>query len=661
MQDRVIDCKNGPLHLIGSIQPLGALVAVDIRSGCIDCCSANIAEVVGRSPRAILGRPAADVFGAAWWALEAMAREPARCRVGEIDLPAPVTVIGHRRETHAILEFEYPTSGVPGWWDEAARIAFIERLSVTADFAGVARLLTETIAACTGYDRVMMYRFLNGWDGEVIEQHCRAGVEGFLGQRFPAGDIPENARRLYTLNWQRIIADTEIGTVDLCGSSAEADPLDLSFSILRAVHPVHIQYLRNMGVRGSFSVSLVVDGDLWGLVTCHHRTAKTLNARARLALEEMARLASLHLHNLVHLDIELRRSVLRERLAVLDRALQPAVENPGRVLPEQLGRMQDLLNADGLRLRIAGAEHRLGELPDDTAMAALDQWLHEAPAGRMTWFDTLPNALRTQPSLCTGVAGMIHLPLGRFGDLTAVRRELLQDITWAGRGGTADDSKADALTPRNSFAAWSEHVRCQSEPWGSILLEIAEALQTDLIGYLDAARDRKLAYRDPLTGLANRHAFDRGIAAAIADSARTSKSFALHMVDLDRFKPVNDTYGHGVGDALLRWLAKRMLELARRGDLVARIGGDEFAVIQVDIADRENMTAMAQRLVDALVQPMRLDGHVIQVGASVGSAVFPADAEDADALQRVADTALYAAKRDGRDAGLGGHHVQPRP
>ncbi|MES1939360.1 GGDEF domain-containing protein [Salinisphaera sp. T5B8] len=643
----VADCKKGDLQLIGALQPLGALVAVCIDSARVEYCSANIGEWLGRTPQQLLGRPAAEVLGAAWPQLERLAQGVGANRIGQVELIVPVTAVGHQRGRHYVLEFEPAAIAAPDWWDEAARIDFITRLSRVHTPKEIAGVLTSTIAACTGYDRVMVYRFLEDWDGEVIDQCCKPGVEGFLGLRFPAHDIPENARRLYTLNWQRIIADTETDNVELYAAPDIDEPLDLTFSMLRAVHPVHIQYLRNMGIRGSFSVSLLVEGELWGLVTCHDYAGKVLNSIERLAFEEMARLACLHLTNICRLAMESLRSVLRERLAVMSRALDPTADQPKQLLVGQLAGLQSMLEADGLRLRWGNDEHTQGELPDAAALAALDDWTRDHQHGDFLHFDVLPVALRGHPGLCRHGAGVLSMSISPQCELLAVRKEQVQKITWAGKQPEPGDT-AQTLTPRSSFEAWSQSVRYRAKRWGEATLEIAQELREALAEYRQAARHKELAYLDPLTGLANRYAFEQAMADRIDHCRRTGERFALHMLDLDEFKPINDTYGHGAGDELLKIIAERMKRLARREDLVARLGGDEFAIIEWHVAGDDDASAQAQRMVAAIEQPVLFGEYRLQVSASMGTAIFPTHAQHASGLSEYADKVLYLAKDEQR-------------
>lgn len=161
-------------------------------------------------------------------------------------------------------------------------------------------------------------------------------------------------------------------------------------------------------------------------------------------------------------------------------------------------------------------------------------------------------------------------------------------------------------------------------------------------------RIRHVAEHDGLTSLLNRAAFLQALQAALVDVRHRARDFAVLYVDLDGFKPVNDQYGHAVGDQVLACVAARLSQVAREDDVVARLGGDEFALLQRGVTDRDSASRLAQRLVDAIAQPIEIESHTVQVGASVGIVMSPADGADAEDLLRKADSAMYLAKATGR-------------
>ena len=637
------DCKRTVLHRMGAIQPLGVLLAVGAADARIEHCSENCAELLGHAPEELLGRPAPELFGLTWPRLARLATGEGRRRLGSWRGAQTATVLAHRRGPHHILELEPGPGAAPLWWDETARLDFLEALAAIRTPEALAPLIAEAVAAASGFGRVVVYRFLPGWDGEVVHERRTAGMEPLQGLRFPAADIPANARELYRHNWQRLIADVE-ATPFTVRAAGGAQPLDLTHSLLRAVHPVHLDYLRHMGVRASFSLSLLADGELWGLVACHHPEPRVLAARERLALEEIARLASLHLGHLVRHERIGRRAALHERLARLDEELDPDAGGPAGNLVEQLERIQDFLGANAVWLRLGAQVHALGEVPQGTARAALVDWLERRPGEAICHFHRLPEALRGRPELERLASGALRLSLDDHGELLALRQELVEEVRWAGEEAAAVGEDLAPPSPRRSFAAYSEKVRYCAEPWDRELLALAEQLRAQLLDHLQAVQEKHLAYRDPLTGLANRFAFDRALQEAVARGTR----FALLFIDLDHFKQVNDSLGHAAGDEVLKAVAGRLRRLLRRGDLVGRLGGDELGVIQHGLADPADAEALARRVVAAVGKPVALAGHTARVGASVGIAVFPDDADTAATLRERADQALYAAKHAGR-------------
>ena len=191
-----------------------------------------------------------------------------------------------------------------------------------------------------------------------------------------------------------------------------------------------------------------------------------------------------------------------------------------------------------------------------------------------------------------------------------------------------------------------------------IAINDAEGRPEYLLGVSEDIADRKraeaqiarLAHYDPLTELPNRVLFQKDLGEALARRSRTGDQLAVHFIDLDRFKTVNDTLGHPLGDALLRIAAERLRGCVREGDTVARVGGDEFAVVQTGLTDLSGATRLAERVVEAMAAPFDLQGHQVMIGASVGVSVAPSDGDDADELLKKADMALYRAKADGRGA-----------
>ncbi|GAC1491953.1 MAG: hypothetical protein NVS3B17_09380 [Vulcanimicrobiaceae bacterium] len=194
-------------------------------------------------------------------------------------------------------------------------------------------------------------------------------------------------------------------------------------------------------------------------------------------------------------------------------------------------------------------------------------------------------------------------------------------------------------------------LRPRAVPFGRYDADLVESIAT-MVGFnveraINERHLNALAFHDPLTGLANRTLFDETLVGRIASARRTGASFAVHYLDLDRFKAINDSLGHAAGDEVLRIVARRLDRAVRENDTIARLGGDEFVTIQDGIAHPIEAARFASRIVSALKRPMRVEAATCDVGGSVGIALYPQDGADAPSLVRRADAALYQAKRSG--------------
>jgi len=198
--------------------------------------------------------------------------------------------------------------------------------------------------------------------------------------------------------------------------------------------------------------------------------------------------------------------------------------------------------------------------------------------------------------------------------------------------------------------------------WASLQLTLMRneaGAPSGMIGYLSDITDRKraedrihyLAYYDALTKLPNRSLFFRLVDQALAEARRSHHHGAILFIDLNRFKPINDTLGHAVGDRLLQGIAERLRGVVRDQDVVARLGGDEFVVALFDIARREHAAVVAQKLLAALEPPLHVDDHELKIGAAIGISTYPRDGDDTVTLLRMADIAMYRAKQEEKDGG----------
>jgi chemotaxis family two-component system sensor kinase Cph1 len=646
------DCKNADLHLADSIQSYGALLAVHRPSGRIAAVSANAQTWLGQEPRALLGQD---------WrqALPADVRDGSLAAPSQEAFPAPglrafsqggrsLIAAVHQAGDYEIVELE---SGVPPSFGVGSEtLAWGMAALAAADTEqAAAEALMQAVARITGYDRVMLYQFLPGWHGKVVAEVLRPGVGGFLGLHFPASDVPANARRLYLVKRQRVIAHVSDPPVPILAAVAGTE-IDLTSSELRAVHPVHIQYLQNLGVEASFSVSVLVAGHLWGLIACHHLAPRRVSFASRQWCEQIATVASIHMTDLQRLSFERARHHQHTARSHARLELQ-TVGGGKQVIAIQLARFREAFAAQGAWAYLDDQSHFSGDVPDEASLSILKNWLDTYDRRRVSACAAIPPSLEKYPALARFASGLLYLPLTDQDFVLLMRAEQVENVSWAGKPRDDADSHDPLLelTPRTSFQVWSELTHGQALPWLDTDLEGAALLREMLIEHIERIRLERLALSDPLTGLCNRAMFERKLQEAVTISLRDEVLSAVLMIDLDRFKPVNDQYGHAAGDALLVQVAERLRQQVRGRDVVARLGGDEFAIIQFHVASIRDVDAIATRVLEALRKPYEVLGHTVEIGASIGASVCPQHAAEQDSLMHRADLALYQVKREGRN------------
>jgi diguanylate cyclase (GGDEF)-like protein len=646
------NCKAAELHLGNRLQSCGGLVVIDKRSQLICACSSNIAQFTGKGVEALLGQNwsvsfRADQIPSLFRPIGTPGQELALVQKAEFNQKM-MLLASHSLGNLTLVEIE-PSHAEAFQFAFAERVAYLHALADTATPESAAGLLMQTVAGIIGFDRVMLYRFLPEWHGEVIAERLRAGVPGYLGLRFPATDLPANARRLYLVNWQRVIADVEAPTVAIV-TLPGCEPIDFTFSQLRAVHPVHIQYLKNIGVEASFSLSIVVAGQLWGLVVCHHLTAKALSLEQRQLCEEVARTTSLHMTDMAALRREESRSGYREALAAILGALRTPNGNK-RDIASQLAQIGQLFHAQGTLAHLDDQDFHSGSLPDEISLSALRNSLENHDKGAIAARRTISPVLAKYPALVRFASGSLYIPLTGEDFLLLMRPEQIETVLWAGRPqGLADAGEELAqLTPRASFQKWSEQVKGSSEAWDEAEMESASRAREMLIDYLDQLQLENMALRDPLTGLANRPMFEKAIQEAIRLAIKDNMVAAVFMLDLDKFKAVNDTLGHAAGDELLIEVGKRLTALMRARDVVARLGGDEFGIVGFDLRRADDAQRTAERILREIRRPFMIQGHSLEIGVSIGASMCPVHAIEHAELLVDADLALYQAKNAGRN------------
>ncbi|MDQ0318861.1 light-regulated signal transduction histidine kinase (bacteriophytochrome)/CheY-like chemotaxis protein [Pararhizobium capsulatum DSM 1112] len=481
------NCDREPIHIPGSIQPHGVLLAFDTNLSVLLRHSSNAADMLGVS---VANEMASDVLlgGALVHTLRNAvatmtdARRPVLIFNETLTSGKAFDISVHRHRSNVIVEFEPARSEI----ESPLRLtrSLIGRISSIENTDTLFQQAARLIRGMLGYDRVMIYQFERDGSGKVISEMKRADLESFLGQYFPATDIPQQARTLYLRNTIRVIADSSYKSVplepvvDLSG-----EPLDLSFSHLRSVSPIHCEYLRNMGVSASMSISIIIDGELWGLIACHHYSPRTMPMALRVAAEMFGEFFSLHLHALRQkrkLDTAARaRSYLDGMLRL------GSTGDVGEFLRDNMLDLGQLLPNDGFGLYIDGRWHAHGATPSPAEIPPLARFVTSISEGRIWATHSLSRHFPEAENYYQLAAGLLAIPLSQLPRdyLFFFRKELVQTLNWAGNPSKSYESGplGDRLTPRKSFAIWKESVHRQAQPWTDEEREVAEASRASLV------------------------------------------------------------------------------------------------------------------------------------------------------------------------------------
>lgn len=466
------NCEREPIHLAGSIQPHGALLVLREPGLVTLQASANAADFLGiEGP--VLGRGLAEFAPALAEQVRARRDEPLERIPIVLRQPAsaaggPLDVLLHRPpEAGLVLELERPGPRVDlARHVERATAAILACTSLKTLAEETSRIFKEL----TGYDRVMVYRFDAEGHGEVLAERREAGLEPYLGNRYPASDIPQIARRLYERNRIRVLVDVDAPRVPIEPrlSPLTGRDLDMSLCFLRSISPIHIRYLKNMGVAATLVASLVVGGRLWGLIACHHyeprRVAYEIRAVCELLAETVAtRIAALESFLQAQAELSVRR---------LEQRLHEAIAREGdwqAALFDSSASLLQPVGASGAALLLDGQVLTVGEVPGTEELRRIGRWLDERGQRELVGTASLGLDEPAFSSLRSLASGLLAVPVSSLpGEwLVWFRPERIRTVTWGGnpfKPVEIGDQPGD-LSPRRSFAKWHQLVQGTADPW----------------------------------------------------------------------------------------------------------------------------------------------------------------------------------------------------
>lgn len=427
----ISQCEKEPVKFIGSIQPFGAVAIMD-SSRKVTHVSENIQDFLNVSPG------------------ESFPKE----------IPADLCVRTKKHKNLTYIEIEKRSVASPVDINN-----FLNKFQSAPTLEKLLQKASEAMWELTGLDRVMVYKFHEDFHGEVVAESLLPGVDSFMGLHYPASDIPPQAREIFLENWVRMIPDVNATPVNIQGPAL--DTLDLSKVLMRAVSPIHLEYLRNMDVGASLTVSLIVDGKLWGLFACHHRSPKYLPPEVREAAETIGRMTSSLIREAYMRELFTETDKLRKNIF----NLQERLENKADVSEElttQRPTLQDMLPSEGASaaLYVEGYWATVGKVPSKAQLDQLANWLSEQKKEIYATSELskdFPPA-REYKNIASGLLAA-SIPKGKMNFIFWFRPEISQTVRWAGNPDKVVDTVNGRLTPRASFEEWKTTSEGKSLPW----------------------------------------------------------------------------------------------------------------------------------------------------------------------------------------------------
>jgi light-regulated signal transduction histidine kinase (bacteriophytochrome) len=508
----LIDCDQEPILVPGCIQPNGVLLVLDRQGFAIENVAGDTSFVLGVEREHVIGHSLstlldtqAESFVAAQLGSPSANVAPIIClRVRSHNGSLPLDLTLSASERTVIIELEPARRTAIDGRDPIAQLkTLLSALHHTDSVQEGCEAATSALRAATGFERAMAYRFLDDGSGVVVAEDAAPGLEPFLGLRYPASDIPMQARELYKRNWLRVIPDVDYVPAPLLPpiNARTGKPVDMSQCALRSVSPIHLEYLRNMGVRASMSVSVMFRNELWGMLLLHHAAPRHVSTDLRVACETFAQIFSLHVEAKTQTELAILRINTRAiREEIVFRLLHARDAGTALCSPDLLR----YTAATGAAVHYDGRLHCIGETPSSADIMDLIRWL-DAQQGTVYATDQL--SLEYPPALSySGVAsGLLAVAVSREprNHVLWFRQEVVKIVKWAGdptkqvRGNTPGIGAAGSgaagsgvpgigapgirLAPRKSFAMWPNEKRDSSSPWSEVHIEAAESLRVLLL------------------------------------------------------------------------------------------------------------------------------------------------------------------------------------
>jgi light-regulated signal transduction histidine kinase (bacteriophytochrome) len=535
-------CDQEPIHIPGAIQPHGALLVARLDDWVVTHASANLVDWLGMPASTALGRHLAHVLDdEACRHIQvqppaALTHQGAGLMLDMPVTPVPLQLTFHFTPDAVCVEFEAAPQGTEQLLPLPNFQAIVRALHAAGTQDELCKIVVAHVRELTGYDRVMVYRFDRDGSGQIIAENRAPDIEPYLGLRFPASDIPAQARRMYLQQRIRVIADAAYRPVPVLTDPVlgTAAPLDMTRCSLRSISPVHLEYLANMGVGASLCVSLVTEdspnGFLWGQLVCHHRSPRIITADMRGQCELIGQMTALLLQTLGGKEV-LSEQLDRQRM-LHEIAVQ--IAETGQTTDALLARgdsLLGLLGATGAFVQIGQRGVTLGRTPATEATRQVMAALRATSGEDLAETEELGALLPTPSEDCCG-ALFLPLPSSPNDAIIWFRPEVERVLLWAGEPEKEVDETTGRLSPRRSFEAWSQNVSGHSAPWRQADKEAARDLrQVILTGIARQAEADLARLRSDVTTAIEREAVLKAMLHRTEEAEHEAQTMRSRLID----------------------------------------------------------------------------------------------------------------------------------
>jgi chemotaxis family two-component system sensor kinase Cph1 len=597
------NCDREPIHIPGKIQEHGFLIAVN-KDFKISFCSENVAVFLPVAANALLGKPASAIDAFLDNGVDDFVEKlitVARTHKGFKPVnPYAVAIKGaefnliiNESADQYLVEFERDASDVDADVQQLIGSSLSEMLA-DRKLDTLLDRTAEQIKAIIAYDRIMIYKFHDDGHGEVVAEAKSDNLPSWMGLHYPASDIPQQARELYKINLTRLIADVNaipaaIVTFEEMGSTA----LDLTHSTLRAVSPIHIQYLKNMGVASSFSVSLLHQGDLWGLVACHNYTPRFIHYKQRDAANLIGRVVSSALSFRQQEEDQVKNNKLKAAVDDLTRHLL-RYNNIEDALFKHDVTLLDAVEAGGAVLAYDNHFYHKGNTPDDAFLKIVLEWLNENMKDSLFATDRLPEEFPPALAHKATSSGMLACRLSRELKEYMIwfRPEVATTVNWAGNPDKPvelSENGLSQLSPRHSFELWAQQVLLTAIPWKNEDFRSALQLKEEVAFAISRKATEIRILNEKLKGAYDElDAFSYTISHDLKNPLTTIKSYTQLLKRSANLNPKEQYMVEGIlnGSARMQAMIDEVLNYSRAGQTQAKYTFVDMKAMLADLKEQ---------------------------------------------------------------------------